>query len=190
MAVLAVTFGIIFLAEVADTSGLVTLVLATRYRASLVLLGVCAAFLVQVGVAIAAGSLVALLPERPVEFALAAAFLVGAVLLLREDDDDDDAGVEKAPRTGWQVVATSFGVTMLSELGDPTQIITATLAARYDDPLAVGIGAVLALWAVSALAVFGGNRRQRVVPVRWVTRTAAAVLVVLAVLTAIDAIRG
>jgi len=114
MAVLAVTFGIIFLAEVADTSGLVTLVLATRYRASLVLLGVCAAFLVQVGVAIAAGSLVALLPERPVEFALAAGFLVGAVLLLREDDDDDDAAVEKAPRTGWQVVATSFGVTMLS----------------------------------------------------------------------------
>jgi putative Ca2+/H+ antiporter (TMEM165/GDT1 family) len=87
-------------------------------------------------------------------------------------------------------VATSFGVTMLSELGDPTQIITATLAARYDDPLAVGIGAVLALWAVSALAVFGGNRLQRVVPVRWVTRRAAAVLVVLAVLTAIDAIRG
>jgi Ca2+/H+ antiporter, TMEM165/GDT1 family len=190
MAVLAVTFGIIFLAEVADTSGLVTLVLATRYRASLVLLGVCAAFLVQVGVAIAAGRLVALLPQRPLEFALAAVFLVGAVLLLREDDDDDDATVEKAPRTGWQVVATSFGVTMLSELGDPTQIITATLAARYDDPLAVGIGAVLALWAVSALAVFGGNRLQRVVPVRWVTRAAAAVLVVLAVLTAIDAIRG
>jgi Ca2+/H+ antiporter, TMEM165/GDT1 family len=190
MAVFAVTFGIIFLAEVADTSGLVTLVLATRYRASLVLLGVCAAFLVQVGVAIAAGSLIALLPERPLEFALAAVFLVGAVLLLREDDDDDDATVEKAPRTGWQVVATSFGVTMLSELGDPTQIITATLAARYDDPLAVGIGAVLALWTVSALAVFGGSRLRRVVPVRWVTRAAAGVLVVLAVLTAIDAIRG
>jgi len=190
MAVLAVTFGIIFLAEVADTSGLVTLVLATRYRASLVLLGVCAAFLVQVGVAIAAGSLVALLPERPVEFALAGGFLVGAVLLLREDDDDDDAAVEKAPRTGWQIVATSFGVTMLSELGDPTQIITATLAARYDDPLAVGVGAVLALWSVSALAVYGGSRLQRVVPVRWVTRATAAILVVLAVLTAIDAIRG
>ena len=190
MAVLAVTFGIIFLAEVADTSGLVTLVLATRYRASLVLLGVCAAFLVQVGVAIVAGSLVALLPERPVEFALAAGFLVGAVLLLREDDDDDDAAVEKAPRTGWQVVATSFGVTMLSELGDPTQIITATLAARYDDPLAVGIGAVLGLWAVSALAVLGGNRLRRVVPMRWVTRVTAAILVVLAVLSAIDAFRG
>jgi Ca2+/H+ antiporter, TMEM165/GDT1 family len=188
--VIAVTFGIVALAELADTSGLVTLVLATRFSASLVLLGVCAAFLVQVGVAIAAGSIVALLPERPLEAALAVVFLVGAVLLLREDDDDDDATPEEAPLTRWRVVATSFGVTMLSELGDPTQIITATLAARYDDPLAVGIGAVLALWAVSALAVFGGNRLQRVVPVRWVTRATAAVLVILAVLSAIDAIRG
>ena len=189
MVVVAITFGIIFLAEVADTSGLVTLVLATRYSPALVLVGACAAFLVQVGVAITVGSLVANLPERPLEFALAVVFLVGAVLLLR-GDDDDDAAPKKVLRTGWQVVATSFGVTMLSELGDPTQIITATLAARYDDPLAVGIGAVLALWTVSALAVFGGSRLRRVVPVRWVTRATAALLVVLAVLTAIDAIRG
>jgi putative Ca2+/H+ antiporter (TMEM165/GDT1 family) len=190
MVVVAITFGIIFLAEVADTSGLVTLVLATRYAPALVLVGACAAFLVQVGVAITVGSLVANLPERPLEFALAVVFLVGAVLLLRGDDDDDDAAPKKVLRTGWQVVATSFGVTMLSELGDPTQIITATLAARYDDPLAVGVGAVLALWSVSALAVYGGSRLQRVVPVRWVTRATAAILVVLAVLTAIDAIRG
>jgi putative Ca2+/H+ antiporter (TMEM165/GDT1 family) len=189
MVVVAITFGIIFLAEVADTSGLVTLVLATRYSPALVLVGACAAFLVQVGVAITVGSLVANLPERPLEFALAVVFLVGAVLLLR-GDDDDDAAPKKVLRTGWQVVATSFGVTMLSELGDPTQIITATLAARYDDPLAVGVGAVLALWSVSALAVYGGSRLQRVVPVRWVTRATAAILVVLAVLTAIDAIRG
>jgi putative Ca2+/H+ antiporter (TMEM165/GDT1 family) len=190
VAVIAVTFGIIFLAELADTSGLVTLVLASRYSASLVLVGVCAAFLVQVGIAIAAGSVVALLPERLLEAALAVVFLIGAVLLLREDDDDDDADLGKAPLTRWRVVATSFGVTMLSELGDPTQIITATLAARYDDPLAVGVGAVLALWAVSAVAVFGGSRLHRVVPVRWVTRATAAILVVLAVLSAIDAIRG
>jgi Ca2+/H+ antiporter, TMEM165/GDT1 family len=191
--VIAVTFGIIFLAELADTSGLVTLVLASRYSAALVLVGVCAAFLVQVGIAIAAGSVVALLPERLLEAALAVVFLIGAVLLLREDDDDDDdddATPDAAAPTRWRVVATSFGVTMLSELGDPTQIITTTLAARYDDPLAVGIGAVLALWAVSAVAVFGGSRLHRVVPVRWVTRATAAILVVLAVLSAIDAIRG
>jgi Ca2+/H+ antiporter, TMEM165/GDT1 family len=190
--VIAITFGIVALAELADTSGLVTLVLASRYPARLVLLGVAAAFVVQVGIAIAAGSLVALLPERPLEAALAVIFLVGAVLLLREDgdDDDDDVTLGEVPGTRWRVVATSFGVTLLSELGDPSQIIIATLAARYDDPLAVGIGALVALWAVSALAVFGGHRLRRVVPVRWVTRVAAAVLIVLAVFSAIEAIRG
>jgi putative Ca2+/H+ antiporter (TMEM165/GDT1 family) len=145
---------------------------------------------VHVVVAIAAGSLVALLPRRPLEGLLAVIFLVGAVWLLFEDDDDDEPNVGETPATPWSVVATSFGVTLLSEFADPTQLLIATLAARYDDPLAVGVASLLALWAVSALAVYGGNRLQRVVPVRWVTRATAAVLVVLGVLSAIDAIRG
>lgn len=191
MVVVAITFGIVFLAELVDTSGLVTLVLGTRFSARWVLLGVCAGMAVHVGVAIAAGSLVALLPERPLEGFLAVIFLVGAVLLLREDDEDDDEpDIGDAPGTRWSVVATSFGITVLSEFADPSQIVIATLAARYADPLAVGIGSLLALWAVSALAVFGGNRLQRVVPVRWVTRATAAILVVLGVLSAVDAIRG
>jgi putative Ca2+/H+ antiporter (TMEM165/GDT1 family) len=190
VAVLALTFGIVALAELADTSGLVTLVLASRFPARLVLLGVAAGFLVQVLVAIAAGSLVALLPERLLAAAVAVIFLVSAVLLLRGDDDDDDDAPDATPTTPWRVVALCFGITLLSELGDPTQIIVATLTARYDDPLAVGIGAVLALWAVSALAVFGGNRLRRVVSQRWLTRVAAGVMEVLAVASAVEAIRG
>jgi putative Ca2+/H+ antiporter (TMEM165/GDT1 family) len=187
--VIAVTFGIVALAELADTSGLVTVILASRFPARLVLLGVAAAFLVQVVVAVVAGSLVGLLPERPLAAALAVVFMVSAVLLLR-GDDDDDAAPDAAPATPWRIVALCFGTTLLSELGDPTQIIVATLTARYADPLAVGIGALLALWAVSALAVLAGNRLRRVISQRWMTRVVAAILVVLAVLSAVEAIRG
>lgn len=190
MDVAAITFGIVFLAELVDTSGLVTLVLSTRFSARWVLVGVFAGMAVHVGVALAAGSLVGLLPERPLEGVLAVIFVVGAVLLLFEDDDDDEPDVRKEPRTPWAVAVTSFTVTVVSEFADPTQIIAATLAARYADLLAVGVGALLALWAASALAVLAGNRLRRWVPVRWVTRVTAAVLVVLAVLSAIDAIRG
>lgn len=186
----ALAFGIAFLAELADTSALATLVLSTRYPARWVLLGVGLAMLVHVAIAVAAGSLVGLLPERPLEGVLAVSFLVGAVLMLREDDDDDEPTLGEATSARrWSVVAASFGVTVLSELADPSQIAVATLAARYD-PLAVGAGAVLALWAASALAVYGGARLRRLVPVRWVIRVAAAVLVVLAALSAFDAIRG
>jgi len=190
----AITFGLVFLAEVADTSGLVTLVLASRFPARWVLLGVCAGMLVHVAIALVAGSLLGLLPERPLELVLAAVFLVGALLIWREgeedDDDDDDEGAAKEPKTPWGVVVTAFGVTALSEFADPSQIITASLAARYDDPVAVGVGALLGLWACSALAVWGGDRLRRLVPVRWVTRVAAAIMVALAVWTAVDAIRG
>lgn len=191
LAAAVVTFGVVFLAELVDTSGLVTLVLSTRFPARWVLIGVFAGMAVHVVVAVAAGSLVALLPTRPLEAVLSVVFLVGAVLLLRgEDDDDDEPDIGNTPVTRWSVVATSFGVTVLSEFADPTQIITATLTARYAAPLAVGVGSLLALWAVSAIAVFGGNRLQRVVPVHWITRATAAILVVLAVLSAFDAIRG
>jgi putative Ca2+/H+ antiporter (TMEM165/GDT1 family) len=191
--VAAITFGLVFLAEVADTSGLVTLVLASRLPPRWVLVGVCAGMLVHVGIALAAGGLLALLPGRLLEVVLAVTFLVGAFLIWREgeeDDDDDEDGPVDTPKTRWGVVVTAFGVTALSEFADPSQIITASLAARYDDPVAVGVGALLGLWACSALAVWGGDRLRRLIPVMWVTRAAAAIMVALAAWTAIDAIRG
>ena len=192
MVVAAITFGIVFLAELADTSALATLVLSTRFPARWVLVGVFAGMAVHVVVAVLAGRLVALLPERPLEAVLAVIFVVGAFLLWREaeDDDDDEPEVRRSSGTRWGVITTAFLVTALSEFADPSELVIATLAARYDEPVAVGIGALLGLWAVSVLAVYGGTRIQRWVPVRWVTLAAAAIMVVLGVVSAIDAIRG
>ncbi|TCK24729.1 TMEM165/GDT1 family protein [Pseudonocardia endophytica] len=186
----AIAFGIVFLAELIDTSGLVTLALSARFGPRWVLLGVGAGMAVHVVVAIVAGSLLTLLPQRLLEGVLVVAFLVGAFLLVRGEDDDDDDEVTTTPVTRWSVVATAFGITVLSEFADPSQLVVATLAARYSAPIAVGVGSLLALWAASALAVYFGDRIQRFVPVRWVTIVTAGILVVLAVITAIDAIRG
>ena len=193
LAVAGIVFGIVALAELPDTSSVAAVVLGSRFPPRLVLLGAVAAHTVQTVVAVAAGSVVALLPRRPLEWGLVVIFLIATVLILREDDDDDDddgPDLDGTPGTRRRVVAMAFGVVLLAELGDPTQIITATLAARYSDPLAVGIGAALALWVVSAVAVYGGDRLRHVIPAKWLTRIAAAILVVLAVLTAIDAIVG
>jgi Ca2+/H+ antiporter, TMEM165/GDT1 family len=192
LAVAGIVFGIVALAELPDTSSVAAVVLGSRFPPRLVLLGAVAAHTVQTVVAVAAGSVVALLPRRPLEWGLVVIFLIATVLILREDDDDDDDGpdLDGTPGTRRRVVAMAFGVVLLAELGDPTQIITATLAARYSDPLAVGIGAALALWVVSAVAVYGGDRLRHVIPAKWLTRIAAAILVVLAVLTAIDAVMG
>jgi Ca2+/H+ antiporter, TMEM165/GDT1 family len=189
--VAAITFSVVFLAELADTSALATLVLSTRFPARWVLVGVLAGMAVHVVVAVAAGRLVALLPARPLAAVLAVVFVVGAILLWREaGEDDDEPEARTSSGTRWGVITTAFLVTVLSEFADPSELVIATLAARYDSPVAVGVGALLGLGAVSVLAVYGGARIQRWVPVRWVTLAAAAIMVVLGVLSAIEALRG
>jgi Ca2+/H+ antiporter, TMEM165/GDT1 family len=75
-------------------------------------------------------------------------------------------------------------------VGDLTQILTANLAARYRDPLSVGVGALLALWSVAALALTVGRGLVQRVPTRLVRRLTGVVLAVLAVATLVEALRA
>jgi Ca2+/H+ antiporter, TMEM165/GDT1 family len=189
-------FGIVFLGELPDKTAVASLVLGARYSPLPVLAGVFAAFAVHVAVACVAGTFVAALPRRPVEIVTAALFVVGAVLLLRSDPEksaeEGEHEVESisGERKGFAVAGASFMVVLVAEFGDLTQILTATLAARYHQPLAVGVGAVLALWAVAALAVVFGRQLMRVIPLRRVQQLAAVVLLALSVLAGVSAVRG
>ncbi|GAB2600156.1 TMEM165/GDT1 family protein [Streptomyces capparidis] len=189
----AIAFGVVFLAELPDKTALAGLVLGTRYRAAHVFAGVAAAFAVHVALAVAAGSLLALLPERLLQGIVAALFLGGAAMLLLNKDDEEEEDREareaKAP-TFWRVAATGFGIVLVAEFGDLTQIMTANLAARFDDPLSVGVGALLALWAVAGLAVVGGRTLLRVVPMTVVTRIAACVMLAMAAYSLYEAVTG
>jgi putative Ca2+/H+ antiporter (TMEM165/GDT1 family) len=186
-----IVFGTVFVAELPDNSGLASLVLGTRYRPGGVIAGAFAAFAVHVALAVTCGSLLALLPHKIVQVAVAVVFLIGAVLLLRgEDDDDDDEIRLKADATGfWSVAATSFGVILVAELGDLSDITIANLAARYHDPVPVAIGSVLALWGVVVVAIVGGRGLQRILPLRWITRLAALLMVVMAGFTLVEVVR-
>jgi Ca2+/H+ antiporter, TMEM165/GDT1 family len=185
----AIVFGTVLVAELPDNSGLASLVLSTRYRAGGVLAGAAAAFAVHVVLAVTCGSLLGLLPHRVVLIAVVVVFLAGAVLVLRGDNDDDDEGRRGAAAGFWTVAATSFGVILLAELGDLSDIVIANFAARYHDPVAVGIGSVLALWSVVALAIVGGRGLQRILPLRWIARLAALAMVVMAGFTLAEALR-
>jgi len=186
----AIVFCTVLVAELPDNSGLASLVLSTRYRPGGVFAGAATAFAVHVALAVTCGSLLGLLPHRIVQIAVAVVFLAGAVLVLRGDKDDDDEIRLKAGAAGfWAVAATAFCVILLAELGDLSDIVIANLAARYHDPVPVGIGSVLALWSVVALAIVGGRGLQRVLPLRLIARLAALAMVVMAGFTLAEALR-
>ena len=172
-------------AELPDKTVLACMILSSRYRPAFVFIGAAAAFAVQVVLAVAAGGVLSLLPHRAVQALTAGAFTVGAVLLWRHgrdqpEEQDEDIGRDGIRDGFWPVASTSFAVVFLAEFGDLTQFMTVSLAARYHDPLAVGIGATLALWTAAGAAVVVGWRLLKIIPVKWLTRGAAVVMLILA----------
>ncbi|MCX4693547.1 TMEM165/GDT1 family protein [Streptomyces sp. NBC_01408] len=188
--VTAIAFGVVFLAELPDKTALAGLMLGTRYRASYVFAGVAAAFAVHVALAIAAGSVLTLLPHRLVQAVVGILFLAGAAMLLLKKNDEDEEVKPPADQSFWKVSGAGFMLILVAEFGDLTQIMTANLAARYDNPVSVGIGAVLALWAVAGIGILGGRTLMKYVPLRLITKIAAAVMAALAVFSLYEAIAG
>jgi putative Ca2+/H+ antiporter (TMEM165/GDT1 family) len=207
VAVLFTTFGLIFIGELPDKTAIASLVLGTRYPWLWAFTGIAAAFLTHVLIAVTAGSLISLAPHRVVEAVVGVIFLVGAFILWREGDEDEeeieseleselegelaaDSG-EQAPSVGfWKVASLGYGVIFLAEWGDITQILTANLAAKYHDPLSVAVGATLALWAVGLIAILGGKTLLKVLPIKWITRVAAVIMIGFGIYSLVNAITG
>ncbi|MET8687848.1 TMEM165/GDT1 family protein [Streptomyces sp. NPDC004732] len=186
--VMALVFGVVFLAELPDKTALAGLVLGTRYRASYVFAGVAAAFTVHVVLAVAAGSVLTLLPQQLVHALTGILFLAGAAMLLLKGGDDDGEVKQPENQSFWKVSGAGFMLILVAEFGDLTQIMTANLAARYDDPLSVGLGAVLALWAVAGLGIVGGKALMKRVPLALITKIAALLMLGLGVWSLYEAI--
>jgi Ca2+/H+ antiporter, TMEM165/GDT1 family len=164
--------------------------MGSRYRPAFVFTGAVAAFTVQVALAVTAGSLLGLLPHRPVQLVAGVLFLFGAVLLWRQQRQDASDDVAEHARSSrlWPVAAMAFAVVFAAEFGDLTQILTVGLAVRYGDALAVGIGSVLALWVAAGGAIIGGRSLLKVIPMTWLTRGAALLMMVLAGVSIVTAV--
>ncbi|MCT9144007.1 TMEM165/GDT1 family protein [Streptomyces violarus] len=190
LTVTAVVFGVVFLAELPDKTALAGLVLGTRYRASYVFAGVAAAFALHVALAVAAGSVLTLLPQQIVQALTGVLFLGGAAVLLLKKAEDEEEVRKPENQSFWKVSGAGFMLILVAEFGDLTQIMTANLAARYDDPLSVGLGAVLALWAVAGIGIVGGKALMKKVPLRLITQIAAVVMLALGVWSLWEAVSG
>ncbi len=195
LATAAVVFGTIFLVELPDKTFIATLVMSTRWRPLLVWIGVSLAVLVQTAVAVLAGGLISRLPRTLVEVVACLMFLLGGILLLRgagqadaeEADTEAEFGAKAAGQVvGWRVVTLSFTVLFLAEWGDLSQILTASLVVRYDDPLSVFVGAWLALLVVSGLAAALGRTLLTRMRLSTLRRIGGGVCLVLAAYAALE----
>lgn len=159
-----ISLGVVFIAELGDKSQLITMTYALRHRWWVVLSGVgIAAFLVH-GLSVTIGHFLGLsLPERPIAFAAAIAFLFFAVWTWREgrssDGDEDEVKVAE-PRFILFAVISSF---VLAELGDKTMLATVALASDHHWA-GVWIGATVGMVLADGVAIAAGVLLHRRLP--------------------------
>jgi putative Ca2+/H+ antiporter (TMEM165/GDT1 family) len=190
LSILAVTFGLIFVAELPDKTMIAAIVMSSRYRPLPVWIGAAVAMVVNSAVAVLAGRLLELLPHRWVEAVVAALFAGGALyLLLVNEEAEKHVGEEEADkvRSGRRVALGAFTVIVVAELGDLTQILTANLVARYHNPWSVFVGSSSALVTVMGVGVVGGRVLLRVLPLSTIRKVAGVILSGFAIFTAVQA---
>jgi Ca2+/H+ antiporter, TMEM165/GDT1 family len=197
LAILAATFGSIFIVELPDKTFIAALVLSTRYRPLAVWLGVGLAFGVQTLVAVTVGALATLLPDALIKSIAIAIFLIGAVVLFRtapgadaaeKEQEEEYAAKAVEPKPFMSAAVASFLVLFAAEWGDLSQLLTISFVTRYDDHLNVFIGAWAALLTVSGLAVVAGRVLLRYLRLAVLHYIGAAVCLLLAVLTVVELI--
>ncbi|MER7009184.1 TMEM165/GDT1 family protein [Dactylosporangium sp. NPDC000555] len=188
LAALAISFGVIFVAELGDKSQLMALTFATRFRTVPVLVGITIATAVVHLVSVAVGhGLGATLPTGWISLVAALAFFGFGAWTLRGDTltDNERSKAERTTRSAIVAVSVSF---FLAELGDKTMLATITLATQHGW-LGTWIGSTVGMVAADALAIIVGRQLGRHLPERAIKYGAAALFAVFGVWLLVESLR-
>jgi putative Ca2+/H+ antiporter (TMEM165/GDT1 family) len=188
LAALAISFGVIFVAELGDKSQLMALTFATRFRTMPVLVGITIATAVVHLVSVAVGyGLGAALPTGWISLVAAIAFFGFGAWTLRGDrlTDEERGQAERTTRSAIVAVGVSF---FLAELGDKTMLATITLATQHGW-FGTWIGSTLGMVAADALAIVVGRQLGHHLPEKAVKWGAAALFAVFGAWLLVEALR-
>lgn len=192
------TFGLIFVAELGDKTQLAVVTQTCKYHTPWpVFLGGSLALTAVTALGALGGQLLNhFIPAEFIRLGAALAFVVMGLLIWREtgkpsdspegDPCRDSAVTPATPRRwDWRAFTTTLGLLFCAELGDKTQLAVLGLASKQPTPWTVFLGGSLALTAVTALGVLGGQALSRRIPARLLLQISAVAFVVMGVLMGI-----
>jgi putative Ca2+/H+ antiporter (TMEM165/GDT1 family) len=184
---LALSFGVIFVAELGDKSQLMAMTFAMRYRPLTVIVGITVATALVHAVSVGIGyGLGAALPTGWISLAAGLAFLAFGAWTVRGDTltEEERRRAERSERSALLAVGVAF---FLAELGDKTMLATITLATQHGW-FGTWLGSTIGMVAADALAIVVGRLLGRRLPEQAIRFGAAALFVLFGGWLVIDAI--
>lgn len=179
------SFILIAAAEMGDKSQLVCMTLAARHRATPILIGAVFAFAFLNSLAVIFGSAIASwFPAYIVSATVAVLFaLFGIQSLFMKDDEDQEEVIEKSSHS---LFFTTFLLITFAEFGDKTQLAVVALSSTVN-PVAVWIGATIALAFTSALGVLAGRTILQKCPLTLLHKISGVIFIILAIFAGYNA---
>lgn len=179
MEALLTSTAVVTLAEIGDKTQLLAIVLATRFRKPVPIIG--GIFVATVAnhflAALLGAEVASILDGQWFRYAVAASFIAMAAWTLIPDKLDDDE--QKPARFG--AFITTLIAFFLVEMGDKTQIATVALGARFHDVFSVTMGTTLGMMLANVPAVFLGHEVLKYVPLNIVRMIAAGLFLLIGV---------
>jgi Ca2+/H+ antiporter, TMEM165/GDT1 family len=169
------SLGLVFLAELGDKTQLVALLLATRFKAGVVLAGIFLATLAVHALSVALGGATGqVLPQGWIFLLSGLAFVIFGWWTWRGDTlEGTEDYFSRRYRSPLVIVFITF---FLAELGDKTMLTTVTLAASQD-LAGVWLGSTLGMVISDGLAIWVGHALGKQLPERAIKIGAAVIFV-------------
>jgi len=176
----AVSTALVALAEMGDKTQLLSFVLAAKLKRPWPIIGgILVATLANHFLAGWVGAWLATLVEpSTLKWIVAVSFFVFGLWALKPDTLDGER--EYSGRSAFVTTLVAF---FIVEMGDKTQLATVALAARFESLVAVVLGTTLGMMIANAPAVWLGEKLAYRVDMTWMRRIAAALFILLGVLT-------
>ncbi len=173
------TFSLIALAEFGDKTQLAVIALSARYDRVKVFTGVILAFALVTALGVLVGDVIFIfIPQNVIRILAGLLFVAFGILTLssKESCETDEAAHIGNP------LFSAFSMITLAEMGDKTQLSAITLVAKYDSPLFVFAGALLALGLISLIGIFLGKKLCEIVPLSKIKLGAGALFILFGIL--------
>ncbi len=166
MEALLTSTALVALAEMGDKTQLLAMLLATRFKKPMPIIGgIFVATIVNHFLAALVGHEAAgLLQSGWFRYAVAISFIVMAAWTLIPDKFDENEPLKAPSKAG--VFVTTLIAFFLVEMGDKTQVATIALGARFQNVYAVTAGTTLGMMIANVPAVLFGGALAKKVPMK------------------------
>lgn len=175
----------VVVAEMGDKTQLLAMAMASKFKAKQVMLGVLVATILNHALAVALGSFISkIIPLNIISIVAAISFLLFGLWTLRGDKIDDDEN--KKQKFGPVVtVAIAF---FLAEMGDKTQLMTITLAAKSTFPVFILMGTTTGMLIADGLGILGGAWMSKHIPEKYIKWGAGLIFLFFGTLTLFESV--